>query len=112
MKPMEKTKQSIWYTKKQNAGYSSKCLLKVNFMHLNMVNCTNMVVTFIMAKVIQLFGFVLYPEMDFSDCVPNKLNREAGFLFLAFLEHMFKKCKTFQLSAGVSMFPFLTNVMK
>ena len=28
---------------------------------------------FIMAKVIQLFSFVLYPYMDFSECVPNKL---------------------------------------
>ena len=69
---------------------------------------------FILAKVIQLFGFVLYSEMDCCDCVPNPLflNRQAGLSFLAFLERMFKKCKTFKLSAGVSMFPCLINVLK
>ena len=58
--------------------------------------------SFILAKVIELFGFVLYPDMDFSECIPNKLflNREAGIPFLAFSERMFRKCKTFQLSAA------------
>ena len=66
--------------------------------------------SFILAKVIELFGFVLYPDMDFSECIPNKLflNREAGIPFLAFSERMFRKCKTFQLSAAPN--PEIQNI--
>ena len=48
--------------------------------------------------------------MDFSECIPNKLflNREAGIPFLAFSERMFRKCKTFQLSAAPN--PEIQNI--
>ena len=36
-------------------------------------------VGFILAKVIELFGFVAYPDMDFSDCTPNKLFQNESF---------------------------------
>ena len=51
----------------------------------------------------QMFGFVLYPEMEFSDCVPNKLFKEkdSDVGFAVFSQHMFNKWKTFKLSAGV-----------
>ena len=57
---------------------------------------------FILSKVLQFFGFVLYPGMDFSDCTPNKLFRDndSGLPFLAFTERMFKKWLSFKLSAA------------
>ena len=65
--------------------------------------------SFILAKVIELFGFVAYPDMDFSDCTPNKLfqNREAGLPFATFTERMFNKWKSFKLSAGKLQFRFV-----
>ena len=57
---------------------------------------------FILCKVLQFFGFVLYPDMHFSECTPNKpfKEKESGLPFPVFTEHMFKKWKTFKLSVA------------
>ena len=59
---------------------------------------------FILSKVLQFFGFVLYPGMDFSDCTPNKLFRDniiLGSLSRRLVtERMFKKWLSFKLSAA------------
>ena len=55
-----------------------------------------------LSKFIQFVGFVLYPDMDFTDYLQQIIQgRESGLPFAAFSEHMFKKWKTFKLSAGV-----------
>ena len=59
--------------------------------------------TFILCKIMKMFGFVLNPEVEFSDCVPNKLFKEkdSDLGFAVFSQRMFNKWKTFKLSAGV-----------
>ena len=58
---------------------------------------------FILAKIIEFFGFVLYPGISFDECTPNKLfkNRESGLPFPVFSERMCEKWKMFEISAGV-----------
>ena len=58
---------------------------------------------FILAKIIEFLGFVLYPGMSFDECTPNKIfkNRESGLPFPVFSERMYEKWKMFKISAGV-----------
>ena len=57
----------------------------------------------ILSKIIEFFGFILYPEMEFTDCIPNKLfrNRASGLPFAVFSQVLFQKWTTFKLSSGV-----------
>ena len=53
---------------------------------------------FILAKIIEFFGFVLCPEMSLDECTPNKLfkNRKLGLPFPVFSERMYEKWENVQ----------------
>ena len=63
----------------------------------------NLIFILSLLKIIEFFGFVLYPEILFDDCIPNKLfkNRESGLPFPVFSERMYEKWEMFKISAGV-----------